>query len=81
MDWMNYFFPAAKPLAQAAQYGNTPPPQGNQDAGIDIAKAAQEQANRTLKAPAPSPVRPLTPAQPVPAAVPVVPATIKPPTR
>lgn len=53
---MPFDFFSKKKLADAANYNPSAPaqPQGNQDAGLDIAKMAQDMANQKLGAPSPT---------------------------
>lgn len=56
-DWFG-----AKTLGKAATQGDTPGPQGNQDAGLDMGKLAQQSAD--LKRKQMQPAKPLAPVKP-----------------
>lgn len=49
MAWYDFLF-GKGPLAKAAQQGDPTPPVNNQDAGIDVAGIAQQQADAIKKA-------------------------------
>ena len=54
-DWL---FPAAKPLRDVAGPA-TPAAPASQPSGVDVAAAAQRQADRQLKPPTPAPAAPV----------------------